>query len=119
MDYEPTEQLYWDLENEIEQCEHQLLFVLDLWHDRNENYARVAEAVRLAAQGLRKKSQAIRDDDDRRETMRKIGRILSVIAFHNDYAPYVQGSGGQRPGRPSQPIKSVTPGGLPGHGKRR
>lgn len=119
MNMPATEQIYWDIDAELDRLQLQLLFVLDLWHNRNENYERVAEAVRVAAQDARKKAQSIQDPDDRKETLRKVGRILSVISFHNEYAPYVEGSGGQRPARPKGRIKSVTPGGLPGMGKRR
>lgn len=119
MGMEPTEELYWEVDEEVDQHQRQLLFVLGLWHDRDENYERVAEAVRVSAKELRKKAQTIKDPDDRQEMLRKIGRILSVISFHNEYSPYVPGSGGHRPARPKGRIKSVTPGGLPGIGKRR
>lgn len=119
VDYTPSEQLFWDISEELDQAQRQLLFVLDLWHNRNENYGRVAEAVRTTAHALRKKSFGVEDQDDRKDLLRKAGRILSVISFHDEYAPYVAGSGGHRPARPSQPVKSVTPGGLPGLGKRR
>lgn len=119
MEVESAEQLYWEVDEEADLMQRQLLFVLRLWHDRDENYARVAEAVRVSAQDLRKKAQSIKDSDDRQEMLRKIGRVLSVISFHNEYAPYVPGSGGHRPALPKGRVKSVTPGGLPGLGKRR
>ena len=114
-----TETLYWDVEEEREKTERQLLFALRLWHDRNENYARIAEAVRGSTVELRNKARKIKDANDRRESLRGIGRIFSIISFLNEYAPYVEGSGGQRPAPPSGKIRSVTPGGLPGMGKRR
>jgi hypothetical protein len=116
MGIQPTEELYWEIEDDVYQLQRQLLFVLGLWHDRDENYERVPEAVRLSAQELRKKAQAIKDTDDRQEMLRKIGRVLSVISFHNEYAPYVPGSGGQRPARPKGRIRSVTPVDCPGLG---
>lgn len=119
MEYEPTEDLYWELQEKVDRLQRQLLFVLQLWHDRNENYERVAETVRVATQEVRKRAHSISDADDRRDMLRKAGRILSVISFHNEYAPYVPGSGGQRPAPPTGRINSVTPGGLPGQGKRR
>lgn len=114
-----TEPLYWEVENERENVERQLLFALKLWHERNENYARIAEAVRTSGVELRTKARKIMNEDDRKDALRNIGRIMSVISFHNEYAPYVEGSGGQRPAPPSGKIRSVTPGGLPGMGKRR
>ena len=114
-----TEPLYWEVDEDREKTERQLLFALRLWHDRNENYARIAEAVRVSTMELRDKARKIQDADDRREALRGINRIFAVISFHNTYAPYVEGSGGQRPAPPRGKIKSVTPGGLPGMGKRR
>lgn len=119
MNYETTEDLYWDLEEQADQLERQLLFVVSLWHARNDNFERIAGAVRVSAHELRRKAQDIKGLEDRQEMLRKIGRVLSVISFHCEYPPYVEGSGGQRPARPKGRINSVTPGGLPGMGKRR
>jgi hypothetical protein len=55
-----TEELFWEMEEDLDVLQRQLLFVLHLWHDKNENYERVAEAVRLSAHELRKKAERSR-----------------------------------------------------------
>lgn len=118
-EYHLTEDIYWEVFYKREDIDRQLRFALQLWHQRNENYERVSEAVRQSTLNLRKYARTIQDEEDRRDSLRNINRILSVLSFHDEYAPYVEGSGGQRPGRPRHKVESVTSAGLPGHGKRR
>lgn len=108
-----------EIEEEVEQLERQLSFVLKLWHDRDENYERIAHAFQVGAGKVRTKAQGIKNSEDRQDMLRKIERILSEISFHNQHPPYVPGSGGQRPAPPRGRISSINPGGLPGFGKRR
>lgn len=117
-DYQVTEDLFWDVEERRETIDKQLRFTIRLWHEGDENFGRIAEAVRRAAVDLRKEAHHIENAEDRRESLRPIGRILSVLSFLTEYAPYVEGSGGQRPARPRHRIETVTSAGLPGHGKR-
>lgn len=117
--FEPHDSLYGEIKDDVEKLERQLLFVLKLWSDRDENYERVAGAVRAGAGKVRAKAQGIKDSRDRQDMLRKIERMNSDISRLNRYPPYVPGSGGQRPAPPRGRISSIKPGGLPGFGKRR
>lgn len=117
--FEPNDNLYGEIKDDVEKLERQLLFVLKLWRDRDENYERIAGAVRVGAGKVRTKAQGLRDSRDRQDMLRKIERMISDISHLNRYPPYVPGSGGQRPAPPRGRISSIKPGGLPGFGKRR
>lgn len=116
---EPNDSLYREIKDDVEKLERQLLFVLKLWSDRDENYERIASAVRVGAGKVRTKAQDIKDSRARQDLLRKIEGVISDISHLNRYPPYVPGSGGQRPAPPRGRISSIKPGGLPGSGKRR
>lgn len=117
--FEPHEGLYGKVRCDVERLERQLLFVVQLWSDRDENYERIAAAVRAGAEKLRTEAKSINQARDRQDMLEKIERVISHISHLNRYPPYVPGSAGQRPASPRGRIGSIKPGGLPGFGKRR
>lgn len=117
--HESHSRLFLDVAEEREAIEYHLIFVLRLWHEGSDNYLRIADAVWHEALRLQRRARTIEEPEERRESLRQIGRILSVISFHNEYAQWVEGSPlGLVHGPPRGPIRSIRPGGLPGQGRR-
>ncbi|MCK6090195.1 hypothetical protein [Micrococcus endophyticus] len=102
----------------VEKVEKNVLLAMRLRHEGKGNFYPLAQKIRDQVARLRKDARAIQDSENREEAFRDLRRISATMSLLGKYGPYVEGSGGQRPARPRHEVKSVTSGGLPGHGRR-
>ena len=114
----PDMQYAGDVMDNVEKVEKNVLLAMRLRQERKENFYPLAQKIRDQVSRLRGDAKKIKDRDSREEAFRDLRRISATMSLLEKYGPYVEGSDGQRPARPRHQVKSVTSGGLPGHGKR-
>lgn len=102
------------------QLERHVLLAVRLFSSGSEDFPQIArQAFDQSRALLRSANQISKEQDlDRSEARRRAQRAMSTLSFLQDHGPYVSGSGGQRPAPFSEEVRTVSSGGLPGHGKR-
>ncbi|MGJ5724847.1 hypothetical protein ACSBQT_10745 [Brevibacterium sp. H602] len=102
----------------VNEVERYVRLLLKLHGQGSEEFYSVGRQVQAVINSTIRKARRFTDNDDRKELLRSLYRCKSTASFLIEFGPYVEGSGGQRPGRPNTAVKSVKSGGLPGLGKR-
>ena len=121
VEYEPTDPdgRINAVDAAIDALDKHLRLAVRLFESRSEDfYGIAAQAHEQMRQVLRHANQ-VEDEFYRRDFRRRLHRAQAVISYLQEYGPYVEGSGVLRSRNPREKIQSVTPGGLPGLGKRR
>lgn len=120
VEYDPEDHSRIDaVDVAIETLDHHLRLAVKLFESRSEEmYSITAQSYKQLQQIIRHANQ-VEDDFWRKELRRRLNRARAVIDYLQTYGPEVEGSGTLRSRNPTEAIQSVTPGGLPGLGKRR
>lgn len=107
------------LDDAIETLDRHTQLALRLSAAHSEDFYSIAGQVHEQMRGILRVANQVEDDYYRRDFRRRLHRVQAVISFLQEYGPRVEGSGVLHSRNPREKIQSVTPGGLPGQGKRR
>lgn len=106
-----------DLFEHIHQLEKQVAFLVVVWNKRDENYPTLARAVLNDVRDSIRSARKIGKVSVRDEVIGDLNRMASVISFLDKHHLLLDTWSGHTSSY-GQKVRSIFPGGLPGHGRR-